>query len=719
MFSSTPITGASTPPHLSADVSSTYALDKFDSICYYTNSQMEIRKLLKASSEAKNLKFGKVIHAHLIVANRISRNRVIERNSLINHYSKCGDITSARKLFDKMRKRNVVSWGSMMSGYLQYGYPGEVLELCGNMVRDEKLSPNKYVLPMVLSSCSNCGLLDEGQQCHGYALKSGLVFYQYVKNALVYLYTMCSNLKGAMKILDSSPRSDICTYNSVLNGLLAQGDMTEAWLVLRRMIEEWECNMWDGVTCVNVFGVCGHLKDLILGRQVHGRLLKIGLDHDLFVGSATVDMYGKCGEISSMREVFDGLKAKNEVTWTATLTAYSQNECFEEALKLFLEMERENVVPNEYTFAVLLNSCAAMSALGYGNSLHARVEKVGLKHDIVVGNALIYMASRCGLIEDAHNLFRSMLDRDVISWNLMINGYSYHGLGMEALDVFQQMLIERMRPSYVTFVGVLSACGLLGRVDEGFYYLNHMMRECGIEPGLEHYTCIVGLLGRARRLDEAESFIRSNPIRWDVIAWRTLLNACLVHQNYGLGKKVADILLQINPDDPGACILMSNMHAKAKRWDKVSAVRKLMRERNIKKEPGLSWTEIRNDTHVFVADDSTHVESVQIRKKLKKLLSEIRALGYVPDIVTELHDVEEEQKEDWLGYHSEKLAIAYALMKTPAGSPIRVMKNLRMCDDCHSAARYISKLTNRTIVVRDANRFHQFRDGLCSCADYW
>ncbi|KAL1538645.1 pentatricopeptide repeat-containing protein [Salvia divinorum] len=680
---------------------------------------MDVRKLLKASAEARNLKYGKTIHAHLIVINQITRNHVIEKNSLINHYAKCGDLSSARVLFDKMRKRNVVSWGSMMSGYLQHGYAQEVVQLCRKMFEVEKLSPNKHVLPMVLSSCSNCGLLDEGQQCHGYALKSGLVFHQYVKNALAYLYTMSSHLKEAMRVLDSSPRSDLCTYNSVLNGLLAHGYLNEACYVLRRMIEELEWSRWDGVTCVNVFSVCGHLKDLILGRQVHGRLLKIGLDHDLFVGSATIDMYGKCGEVSQMRKVLDALRARNEVTWTAALTAYTQNECFEEALKLFLEMDRENIVPNEYTFAVLLNSCAGLSALGYGNSLHARVEKVGLKHDIVVGNALIYMTSKCGLIDDARNLFESMLERDVISWNLMINGYSYHGLGMEALDVFQHMLSEWNQPSYVTFVGVLSACSLLGRVDEGFYYLDHMMREYGIEPGLEHYTCIVGLLGRARRLDEAENFIRLSPLRWDVIAWRTLLNACHVHQNYGLGKKVADILQEIGPNDTGTCILMSNMHAKAKRWDKASAVRKLMRERNIKKEPGLSWIEIRNDTHVFVSGDMNHVESVQIREKVKKLLAEIRTLGYVPDIATELHDVEEEQKEDWLSYHSEKLAIAYALMKTPQGAPIRVMKNLRMCDDCHSAAKYISKLTNRTIIVRDVNRFHRFRDGFCSCTDYW
>ncbi|PIN04436.1 hypothetical protein CDL12_23028 [Handroanthus impetiginosus] len=657
---------------------------------------------------------------------------------------------------------------------------------------------------MVLSSCSNFGLLDEGQQCHGYALKSGFIFHQYVNNALVYMYSMCSDVKMAIQVLDSAPRSDICTYNSVLKGVLDQGNSTEALYILRRMMVECEYEEWDSITCVNVLGVCGLLNDLNLGRQVHSRILKTGLDCDLFIGSSTIDMYGKCGEISSMRKVFDGLHAKNEVTWTAILTAYLQNECFEEALKLFLEMDFQNVVPNEYTFAVLLNSCAGLSAFGYGNSLHARVDKMGLKNHTVVCNGLIHMASRCGFIEDANfvftnmlhrdviswNLmitemdfqnvvpneytfavllnscaglsafgygnslharvdkmglknhtvvcnglihmasrcgfiedanfvFTNMLHRDVISWNLMITGYSFHGLGEEALYVFQQMLAAKQQPSYVTFVGVLSACGFLGRVDEGFYYLDHMKREFGIEPGLEHYTCIVGLLGRAGRLDDAENFMRLNPIKWDVVAWRTLLNACHVHRKYDLGKRVAYILLHLNPNDVGTCILMSNMHAKAKRWDKVVTVWKLMRERNIKKEPGLSWTEIKNDTHVFVSDDTDHPDSVQIREKVKRLMAEIKRLGYVPDFGSELHDVEEEQKEDYLSYHSEKLAIAFALMKTPPAAPICVIKNLRMCDDCHSAAKFISKLTNRTIIVRDVNRFHRFRDGCCSCSDYW
>ncbi|KAL6521716.1 hypothetical protein OROGR_018285 [Orobanche gracilis] len=682
-------------------------------------NSMDIRKLLKSSANAKNLRFGKTIHARLIISNQISRDRVIERNSLVNLYSKCGEISSARMVFEKMRKKNVVSWGAIMAGYLQRGRASEVIELCINMVKVDKLCPNKYILAMALRSCSSKGLLDEGQQCHGYGLKSGLIFYQYVKNALVYMYSMCHDVKGAMEVLDSAPASDICTYNSVLNGLLVQSDLIEAWNVLCRMVVECRYEEWDSITCVNVLGVCGRVQDILLGRQVHDRVIKTGVDCDLFVGSATLDMYGKCGEITSMEKVFDGLRNKNEVTWTAVLTAYLHNEYFEEALKLFPKMDLANALPNECTFSVIFNSCAGISAVGYGNSLHARVLKIGVKDHTIVGNALIHMSSRCGLIEDAYNVFVNMSQRDVVSWNLMINSYSYHGLGKNALSVFEDMLAAKYQPSYVTFVGVLSACAVSGRVDEGFYYLINMKREFGIEPGLEHYTCIVGLLARAGRLDEAESFMRSNPIKWDAVAWRTLLNACHVHKNYDLGKRVANIVLYMNPNDVGTCILISNMHAKAKRWDKVANIRKLMRDKSIKKEPGSSWTEIRNDTHVFVSDGNEHAESTQIRRKVRELLCEIRLIGYVPDIVSELHDVEDEQKEDQLSYHSEKLAIAYALMKSPQGAPIRILKNLRMCDDCHSAARFISKLTERRIIVRDVNRFHSFADGCCSCGDYW
>lgn len=604
-----------------------------------------------------------------------------------------------------------------MVGYLHKGLASEVLDLFKTMVSVENLCPNEYIFATVLSSCSDSGRVEEGKQCHGYVLKSGLQYHQYVKNALVQMYSSCSEMKGAMRVLNTVPGYDTFSCNSILNGLLEHGHVREAMEILGMMVGE--CTAWDSVTYVTIFGLCAHLKDLRLGLQVHSRMLTTDIKCDVFLSSAMVDMYGKCGKVGNAVKVFDGLRTRNIVSWTAIMAAYFQNGYFEEALGLLSKMELEDILPNEYTFAVLLNSCAGLSALRHGDLLHACVEKSGFKYHIIVGNALINMYSKCGNIQAANEVFMDMTNRDSVTWNAMISGFSHHGLGKEALNIFHDMLAAGEYPNHITFVGVLSACAHMGLVQEGFYYLNRLMKQLGIEPGLEHHTCVVGLLSRSGQLDEAEKYMMTTPVKWDIVAWRTLLNACHVHKSYGLGKRVAEVVVQMDPNDVGTYTLLSNMYANARRWDGVVKIRKLMRDKNIKKEPGVSWIEIRNTTHIFVSDDNIHPESSQIHEKVGELLTKIKPLGYVPDIAAVLHDVEDEQKEDYLSYHSEKLAIAYGLMKTPSEAHIRVIKNLRICDDCHASVKLISKVTNRVIIVRDANRFHQFQDGRCSCADYW
>ncbi|KAK6266854.1 hypothetical protein QUC31_017691 [Theobroma cacao] len=677
-----------------------------------------IIKLLKVSADTKNLRLGKIIHTHLLVADRTSReNSVYPLNSLIHLYAKCSQISTAQKVFDRMPDRNLVSWCSLMTGYLQIGFSLEVLNLFKNMALVDNLRPNEYSFALVFSACSECGKVLEGRQCHGYVLKSGLDFHQYVKNALINMYSKLSDVEGAMRVFSLVPGYDVLLYNSTLNGLLENGFLNEGVEVLERMIGE--CLEWDSVTYVTLFGLCACIKGLKLGTQVHCRGLKSGVQLDVFVNSAIINMYGKCGEAFNARKVFDRLQVRNVVLWTAIMDAYFQNGCFEEALNLFSEMKLDDISPNEFTFAVMLNSTAGLSALRHGHVLYGEIEKSGFKDHVIVGNALINMYAKCGNIEAASKVFSEMMYRDSITWNVMICGYSHHGLGKEAMAVFQDMLAVGECPNYVTFVGVLSACSHLALVKEGLYYLNQFMRQFGVEPGLEHYTCVVGLLSKAGLLDEAEKFLRSIPVKLDVIAWRTLLSACHVHRNYVFGRHIAGLLLEMDPNDVGTYTLLSNIYAKAKKWDEVVKIRKLMRDRNIKKEPGVSWIEIRNVTHVFVSEDCKHPESSQIYEKVKELLAKIKPLGYVPDVAAVLHDVEEEQKEDYLSYHSEKLAIAYGLMQTPLEAPIRVFKNLRMCDDCHSAVKLISKITNRMIIVRDANRFHRFQNGCCSCADYW
>ncbi|XP_050379989.1 pentatricopeptide repeat-containing protein At5g39680 [Argentina anserina] len=675
-------------------------------------------KLLKNAADTKSIPIGKAIHAHLIISNQTSEPlSMFHTNSLINLYSKCDQISTAHHLFDQMPHRNLVSWSALMAGYLHKGRAFEVLGLFKTMVSVENLCPNEYVFATVLSCCSDCGRVEEGKQCHGYVLKAGLHCHRYVKNALLQMYSSCGEMEGAMMVLNTVPGYDVVSCNSVLNGLLGHGRVREAMEILGMMVGG--CMAWDSVTYVTVFGLCAQLKDLRLGMQLHSRMLVTGLKSDVFNSSAVIDMYGKCGKVWNAVKIFDGLQTRNIFSWTAVMAAYFQNGCFEEALGLLSKMEVEDIRPNEYTFSVLLNSCAGLSALRHGDQLQATVEKSGFKYHIIVGNALINMYSKCGNIQAANEVFLHMTYRDSVTWNAMISGFSHHGLGKDAVNVFHDMLAAGQSPDHVTFVGVLSACAHMGLVQEGFYYLNRLMIQFGVEPGVEHHTCVVGLLSRSGQLDEAERYMRTTAVKWDIVAWRTLLNACYVHKSYGLGKRVAEVLLQMDPNDMGTYILMSNMYAKARRWDGVVNIRKLMRDRNIKKEPGVSWIEIRNSTHIFCSDDNRHPESSQILGKVRELLAKIKPLGYVPDIAAVLHDVEDEQKEDYLCYHSEKLAVAYGLMKTPSEAPIRVIKNLRICDDCHVAVKLISKVTNRVIIVRDTNRFHHFQDGRCSCADYW
>lgn len=689
-----------------------------DRMLVFTMTRQHVSKLLQLCADNKNLRISKAIHAHWVVTNHVANNDdVVRANYLIHLYAKCDQISVARQLFDSMHKRNVVSWSSLMAGYSHSGCNLEVFNLFKYMVSLGNVKPNEYIFAIVFGSCSDSRKLKEGRQCHGYVLKSALMFHEYVRNALINMYSKCSDAEGAMHIFNSESGYDVFSYNSLLSGLVQHGHLSEGIEVLRRMVDEGLS--WDSVTCVTVLGLCASLRDLKLGLEIHGNMLRNGIEFDVYVSGAIVNMYGKCHNILNARNVFEKLQVRNVVLWTAMMANYFQRGYFEDALNLFTKMEFEDILPNEFTFAILLNSTAGLSMLRHGEAIHACAEKYGFKDYLIVGNALINMYCKSGNIKAAKRVFSYMVYRDTITWNAIICGYSHHGLGKEALITFQDMLTAAECPNHITFVGVLSACSHLGLVEEGFYYLNQLMKQFAIEPGLEHYTCIVGLLSKAGRLDEAENFMRSQPVKWDVVAWRVLLNACLVHRSYGFGKRVADFVLNLAPSDVGTYILLSNIYARTKRWDGVSKIRKLMQERNIKKEPGVSWIEIRNITHVFVSDDGKHPECNKIYEKVKELLARIKPLGYVPDTAAVLHDVEDEQKEDYLSYHSEKMAIAYGLMKAPIEAPLHVFKNLRMCDDCHSAIKLISKVTNRVMIVRDANRFHHFQDGQCSCADYW
>ncbi|CAA7055384.1 unnamed protein product [Microthlaspi erraticum] len=678
-----------------------------------------LNHLLTVCGKSNHLRTGESIHAHLIVTNQASRAKdAWQINSLINLYTKCGKTVNARKVFDLMPQRNVVSWTSLMKGYQDSGFDSEVLKMFKSMVfsGESESRPNEYVATVVLKSCSSSLRLEEGKQCHGCFLKHGLTSHEFVRNCLVYMYSSCSGTREAIRILDNLQYCDLLAYNSALSGYLEFGALREGVDVLRKMARE--DFVWDNFTYMSCLKLCSSLKDLEMARQIHSRIVRAGLDEEGVTG-ALINMYGKCGKVLYAQRVYDNTKDRNIVMKTSLMDAYFQDKSFEDALNLFAEMDTKEVHPNDYTFAVLLNSVSELSLLKHGDLVHGLVVKSGFQSHVMVCNALVNMYAKSGSIEDTWKVFSGMSFRDRVTWNTLICGFSHHGLGREALEAFDKMMTSGEIPNHITFIGVLQACSHIGFVEEGHYYFNQVMKQFGVEPDLRHYTCIVRLLSKAGLFKEVETFMRTAPIEWDVVAWRSLLNACYVRRNYSLGKKIAEYAIEMYPNDSGMYILLSNIHAKSKEWEGVAKVRTLMKQRRVKKEPGISWISIRNQVYVFLSEDNQHREILLIYAKVKEVLAKIRPLGYAADVAGDFHDVDEEQRENNLAYHSEKLAVAYGLMKTPENSTLYVTKNVRICDDCHSAIKLISKVSNRLIVVRDSNRFHHFKDGHCSCCDYW
>lgn len=339
--------------------------------------------------------------------------------------------------------------------------------------------------------------------------------------------------------------------------------------------------------------------------------------------------------------------------------------------------------------------------------------------DIAVANALITMYAKVGSIKEAEEVFSKIASKNVVSWTAMIGGYAQNGYAKEAITLFEQMNSFKVMPNRVTFVSLLTACSHAGLKEQAEMFFHSMEAEYGITPGIEHYACLVDVLGRAGRLKEAEELINRMPYESNALVWRMLLSACRKHGDLERGKRSAERILALEPRDSAAYVLLSNIYAAQGKWEGVVKIRKLMRENGVRKEPGKSWIEIRNRIHEFVSGDHSHPQADGIYSKINELLVEMKLAGYAPDIDYVLHNIEEEMKEEFVCYHSERLAIALGLINLTPGTTIKVFKNLRICGDCHKAVKLISKIVGREIVVRDTTRFHHFKDGLCSCSDYW
>ncbi|EXB53614.1 hypothetical protein L484_005164 [Morus notabilis] len=566
-------------------------------------------------------------------------------------------------------------------------------------------------------------------------------------------YVRCNDLDAARKLLEGMNEKIGVAWNAMISGYVHHDRFQEALKMFRKM--QSQGILQDEFTYTSIISGCANSGIFQLGKELHAHILRTEAeptkDFSLSVNNALVTLYYRCGKVDLARKIFDKMPVRDIVSWNAILSGYieakrieeaksffveiperngltwtvivsglAQNGYGEEAMKLFNQMRLEGFEPCDYAFAGAIISCAVLGALEHGCQLHAKLICSGHDSSLSAGNALITMYARCGVFEDAELLFLTMPCVDSVSWNAMIAALSQHGRGVQAIELFEQMLKEDIRPDRITFLTILSACSHAGLVKEGRHYFDSMCGSYGITPGEDHYARMIDLLCRAGQFAEAKNLIDSMPFEAGVPIWEALLAGCRTHGNMDLGIQAAERLFELIPQHDSTYVLLSNMYADVGKWENVAKVRKLMRDRGIKKEPGCSWIEVESKVHVFLVDDTKHPEVQAVYTYLEKLRLEMRKLGYVPNTKFVLHDVEsEEHKEYALSTHSEKLAVVFGLLKLSKGATIRVFKNLRICGDCHNAFMFMSRVVEREIVVRDGKRFHHFRNGECSCGNYW
>nr|DAD38291.1 TPA_asm: hypothetical protein HUJ06_008932 [Nelumbo nucifera] len=622
--------------------------------------------------------------------------------------SDSGNIHYARKIFSQISHPNTFTWNTILRGYANSPFPRPSLHLFNQMLKSGA-KPNSFTFPSVIKACAHLAAFEQGMQLHGFISKSGVDYDLFSINGLIHMYAVCGKTDFARRLFDTSCQRDLVSWNSMLTGYVSCGLLAQARQLFDEMPER-------GVVSWNVM-ISGYCKS---GDVDTARKLFDGMPiRNAESWNTLIAGYAKCGLVENSRDLFDQMPVRNIISWSAMITAYAQGDRPLEALALFDRMRKANLKPNWATIVSALSACAHIGALDRGRSIHLYVDQSKMKVDSIIGTALIDMYAKCGSIENAFRIFDMLASKDVFSWTAMIGGLAVNGHAEKALELFSQMEGDGVRPNEVTFVGVLSACSHGGFVELARQHFNSMKLVYGIDPQMEHYGCMVDTLGRAGLLQEAVPFLEAIPVKANPVLWGTLLGACWIHRNAKIGEYVGDRLVELQPDDGGVYVLLSNIYATVGRWDDARRVRVLMKSKGLKKSPGRSSIEVHGAIHEFYAGDKSHPRIEEIYLMLDKIRSRLKLVGYTPNTSPVLFDVQDEEKEHAVSYHSEKLAIAFGLISMEAGVPIRIVKNLRVCHDCHTVSKLISNIFSRDIVLRDRNVFHYFRDGCCSCRDYW
>eukprot|EP00253_Pinus_taeda_P029651 PITA_29651 len=548
--------------------------------------------LLQACVKKRTLSHGKLVHAHILETGFLP-NRCLW-NTLVNIYAKCGSLVDARRVFDRMPERDTFSWTVMISAYAAHGPADESLAFFHQM-QLAGIQPNQFTFASVLPACAKLEDLDEGRKIHEEIISCGFQSDVFVGSALVDMYAKCGRIEDARDVFDKMHQRDVVSWNAMIGRYVQNGHDDEAVKLFKRM--QMAGVKPDLNTFASVLPACVGPADLELGMEIHEEIVRSGLRMDIFVQSALVDMYAKCGRIEKAQELFHKMPQRNVVSWTTMIVGCAQNGLGFKGLKLFQEMQASGAKPDLKTFVSVLTACASLAALEQGMEIHAKIMRSGFDFDVFVGTALIDMYAKCGRIDNARTLFDKMPQRNFVSWTAIIAGYAMHGFAQETMQLFEQMQYIGLNPDHVTFVCVLSACCHAGLVDQGCQYFDSMSKCYQITPTMEHYGCMVDLFGRAGCLEEAMDFINKMPIKPDATVWSCLLGACRIHNNVELGELAAGHLFELEPTKSSHYVLLSNIYAAAGRWDGIEKLRTMMKDGRIVKTPGCSWIVINKQAH--------------------------------------------------------------------------------------------------------------------------
>ncbi|CAN6457954.1 unnamed protein product [Victoria cruziana] len=547
-------------------------------------------------------------------------------------------------------------------------------------------------------------------------VKNGFQPDRYLTNKVLLVHVRSGAMAGARQMFEQMPKKDLVSFNMMITGFVDSGEYDEALMLFLQLLEE--VSDASPRTFASVLRACAGLANISIGKQLHCCLLKMKMNRDIFIDCALIDMYGKCGSIEDAQLVFDKMPEKTVVGWNSIIAAYALHGYSEKAMDLYYQMQRLGVNMDHFTYSMVVRLCVRLASHEHARQAHAGLIRNGYGIDVVANTALVDFYSKWGRLEDARHVFDNMVSKSIISWNALIAGYGNHGLGGEAVELFELMLSKGMRPNHVTFLAVLSACSYSGLWEQGWRYFESMTRDFKFKPRAMHYACMIELLGREGHLDEAFALIRDAPFRPTRNMWAALLTACRMHKNLELGKFAAEKLFGMEPNKLNNYAVLLNIYSSAGRVEDAELVREDLRRRGLRLLPACSWIEIKKKSHGFVFGDKSHPQSAEIYQKLDDVTNEIRKMGYASSNDSLLPDVQE-QLEHPVSFHSEKLAVSFGLINTPDSTPLNVVQSHRICSDCHNALKLIAAATGREISVRDASRFHHFKHGNCSCGDYW